>query len=156
MILTIQDYNKLVLKNIIILIPKYKENMLSFLAPVIGIYGIKINLFIDEFEKKTNFFDIDIIIPVRVIIYKINTFDLIIELPYLNFFLNEFYNDLNILYLYKLSFFKSNLNFCIINNNYKMIRSYIKSLQILKGKFSYNKYNFFLINNIKNFFFLKI
>jgi hypothetical protein len=155
MVLNIYDYNKLILKNIIVLIPKFKENMLSFLAPIIGIYGIKINLFIEEFEKKTNFFDIDIIIPVKVIIYKINTFDIIIELPYLNFFLNELYNNVNILYLFKLSFLKSNLNLNIIQNNYKMIRSYIKSLQLLKNNFMFCKYNFYILNNIENFKFFK-
>jgi hypothetical protein len=149
------DFNKLILKNIIVLIPKYKENMLSYLAPVIGIYGIKINLFIEEFEKKTDIYDIDIIIPVKIIIYKINTFDLIIKIPYINFFLNEIYNNINILYLYKLSFLKSLLNFNYIINNYKMIRSYIKSLQLLKNKFLFFKYNFYVLNKINFYKYIK-
>src|ERR1044071_2989936 len=107
MFINLKDYNKLILKKIIVLIPKYKENMLSFLAPIIGIYGIKINLFIEEFENKTKQFDIDLIIPLEVIIYKINTFDLNIKLPYINFFLNELYSNINILYFYKLIFLKS-------------------------------------------------
>ena len=57
MSILLQDFNKLILKKIIILLSKNKENILSFLAPIIGIHGIKVNLFIEEFEKKKkNFF----------------------------------------------------------------------------------------------------
>jgi hypothetical protein len=152
MLLNIKDYNKLILKKIIILIPKYKENMLSFLAPIIGIYGIKINLFIEDFENKTENFDIDLIIPLEVIIYKINTFEIIVKLPYINYFLNEFYNNLNILYIYKFSIIKSLYSFLFLLINYKLIRSYINSINIIKNNFNLIKYKFFIINNYYTFY----
>lgn len=154
--LILKDFNKLILKEIVILIPKFKENMLSFLAPIIGVYGIKVNLFIEEFEKKTEFLDFDVIVSVKVIIYKINTFDLFINLPYVNYYLDEMYNNCNILYLYKLSFVKSLLNFDYIKINYKLIRGYINSLQKIKNKFKLLKYKYYNIKNINNFKNLKL
>jgi hypothetical protein len=152
----LDDYNKLILKKIIILIPKNKENMLSFLAPIIGIHGIKINLFIEEFEKKTKRFGLDFIIPVHVIIYKINTYDLTIKVPYISFFLNEFNFNISVLYIFKLAIIKSLFNFFFIKINYKMIRSYIKSLHEIKNNFKLIKYNFFVCNNLNIFYFKKI
>ena len=48
-------YDKLHLKEIIILIPKYHTNMVSFLTPILGLYGINVKEFINDFDIKTKF-----------------------------------------------------------------------------------------------------
>lgn len=73
------NYNKLFFKNLLILLPKYKENMNSFLAPILGLYGINIQEFIEEFEDKTIFINFDIVIPIKIILYKTKSYEMIIK-----------------------------------------------------------------------------
>lgn len=66
-------YDKLHLKEIVILIPKYHANMVSFLTPILGLYGINVKEFINDFDIKTKFINFDVIIPTLVRISKIKT-----------------------------------------------------------------------------------
>lgn len=106
------DFDKLHLKEITILIPKYHPNMVSFLTPILGLYGINVKEFINDFEEKTKFINFDVIVPVRVKISKIKTFSISVKTPYIvpilqnieGFSLNK---PLNILTVYKISLIKS-------------------------------------------------
>jgi hypothetical protein len=103
------EYDKLHLKEITILIPKYHHNLVSFLTPVLGLYGVNVKEFITEFESKTKFINFDIIIPVRVKISKIKTFQILIKTPYVTSILENLTSKsgLNALTIYKLTLVKS-------------------------------------------------
>lgn len=107
------EYDKLNLKEITILIPKYHANMVSFLTPILGLYGINVKEFINEFETKTKFINFDVIIPTRVKISKIKTFQIYVKTPYIISILSNLSNfslskpNLSILTLYKISLIKS-------------------------------------------------
>ena len=77
------EYDKLHLKEITILIPKYHPNLVSFLTPVLGLYGINVKEFINDFEEKTKFINFDVIVPTRVAISKIKTYKIFVKTPYL-------------------------------------------------------------------------
>jgi hypothetical protein len=134
-------YDKLHLKEIIILIPKYHTNMVSFLTPILGLYGINVKEFINEFEIKTKFITFDVIIPTSVKISKIKTFEINLKTPYIipllsnleDFSINK--PDINILSIYKLSLLKSlvghNFLYSYHKNVYVSVRKYISL--IVKG-----------------------
>jgi ribosomal protein L11 len=141
------EYDKLHLKEITILIPKYHHNLVSFLTPVLGLYGINVKEFITEFESKTKFIDFDIIIPVRVKISKIKTFQIYVKTPYIISILANLPNltlsksSLNILTVYKLTLLKSIFTNYMANFQkliYISIRKYlsliIKSSFLIIGK----------------------
>lgn len=106
-------YDKLHLKEIIILIPKYHTNMVSFLTPILGLYGINVKEFINDFDAKTKFINFDVIIPTLVKISKIKTFEIILKTPYVVSILSNLPGfsvtkpNIDILSVYKISLLKS-------------------------------------------------
>lgn len=106
-------YDKLHLKEIIILIPKYHTNMVSFLTPILGLYGINVKEFINDFEIKTRFINFDVIVPTLVKISKIKTFEIILKTPYVVSILSNLNNfsvtrpNIDLLSVYKISLLKS-------------------------------------------------
>lgn len=88
--------------------------MVSFLTPILGLYGINVKEFINDFEEKTKFINFDLIVPVRVKISKIKTFSIDVSTPYIipvlhnvqGFSLNK-PELINVLTLYKISLIKS-------------------------------------------------
>lgn len=106
-------YDKLHLKEIIILIPKYHTNMVSFLTPILGLYGINVKEFINDFDTKTKFINFDVIIPTLVRISKIKTFEIILKTPYVVSILSNLPNfsitrpNIDLLSIYKISLLKS-------------------------------------------------
>ena len=106
-------YDKLHLKEIIILIPKYHTNMVSFLTPILGLYGINVKEFINDFEIKTKFINFDVIVPVLVKISKIKTFEIILKTPYVISILSNLPNfsvtrpNIDLISIYKVSLLKS-------------------------------------------------
>ena len=129
------QYDKLNLKEIIILIPKYHTNMVSFLTPILGLYGINIKEFINDFNLKTKFINFDVIVPTRVKISKIKTYEILLKTPYIISIISNvqgfsvFKPNINILTVYKLSLIKSifGLNFAdfIHKSVYIALRKYI-------------------------------
>jgi len=106
-------YDKLHLKEIIILIPKYHTNMVSFLTPILGLYGINVKEFINDFDIKTKFINFDVIVPTLVRISKIKTFEIILKTPYVISILSNLPNfsvtrpNIDLLSIYKVSLLKS-------------------------------------------------
>jgi len=102
------DYNKLHLKEITILVPRGSDNLISTLTPILGLYGINVKDFLSDFDLKTQFavnFP-DLLIPARVKISKIKTFEITIKTPYLASIIPT---ELTILEVYKLFLVKSTL-----------------------------------------------
>ncbi len=112
--------------------------MISFLTPILGLYGINVKEFINEWESKTKFIDYDIVIPTCVLISKIKTFEIELKTPTITSLLSnyEYFNnkqlDLNILTLYKIVLLKSISNSFFYKKKlkiyYKMVNSYMKSI----------------------------
>jgi hypothetical protein len=102
------NYDKLHLKEITILVPRGSDNLVSVLTPILGLYGINVKDFLLDFELKTQFvLDIpDLLIPVRVKISKIKTFEIMVKTPYLASIIPT---ELTILEVYKLFLIKSSL-----------------------------------------------
>ncbi len=121
------DFDKLHLKEVIVLVPKYHTNMVSFLTPVLGLYGINVKEFITDFEAKTRFINFDVIVPVRVKITKIKTFEIFVKTPYVTSILSNLEGfsltkpNLNALILYKLSLIKSIFSTSRLTGFHKMI-----------------------------------
>jgi ribosomal protein L11 len=126
------DFDKLHLKEITVLIPKYHANIVSFLTPVLGLYGINVKEFITDFETKTRFINFDIIVPVRVKITKIKTFEIFVKTPYITSILSNLEGfsltrpNLNALILYKVSLIKSVFSMNRLDNRHKMIYTSIR------------------------------
>lgn len=136
------DYDKLYLKEITILVPRGTENLVSALTPILGLYGINVKDFLADFEIKTQFMSphvTDLIIPARVKISKIKTFEILIKTPYLA---NIVTPEATILETYKLFLVKSTL---IKNklNFYYIFRKYLNQLS-----------NVTYLNNINNYYLL--
>lgn len=106
-------YDKLHLKEIIILIPKYHTNMVSFLTPILGLYGINVKEFINDFDIKTRFINFDVIVPTLVKISKIKTCEIVLKTPYVVSILSNLPNfsvtkpNIDLLSIYKVSLLKS-------------------------------------------------
>lgn len=131
------EYDKLHLKEITILIPKYHHNLVSFLTPVLGLYGINVKEFITEFELKTRFINFDVTIPVRVRISKIKTFQISIRTPYIISILSNIpdfslpKSSLSALTVYKLTLLKSVFgNYALTHQRliYSSIRKYLSKI----------------------------
>jgi hypothetical protein len=107
------EYDKLHLKEIIILIPKYHPNMISFLTPILGLYGINIKEFINDFDVKTRFINFEVVIPVVVKISKIKTFEIVLKTPFIISILSNLGGFsltrpiISLLSIYKISLLKS-------------------------------------------------
>jgi ribosomal protein L11 len=107
------EYNKLKLKEVVLLIPKNHSNLTSMLTPALALHGISIKEFILEFEKISIHLEYDLIVPVIVNISKIKTFEIRLKTVALNNLLN-IYNEidknkqiLNVLFVYKIYLLKS-------------------------------------------------
>lgn len=143
------EYDKLFLKKITILIPKYHGNLTSFLTPILGLYGVNIKEFINEFQLKTKFLNLDVVVPVRVSITKIKSFSITIDTPYVSNIISNIqistYNDLSILSLYKIFLIKSifaNNFFRSFESNktrYKSFRRYVSLTFVKKNSLIYIK-----------------
>jgi hypothetical protein len=154
------DYDKLFLKEITILIPKYHNNLVSFLTPILGLYGINIKEFINDFESKTRFINFDVTLPTRVRITKIKTYEIFLNTPYISNILNSLgvqKKSINLLTIYKLVLLKSLLNNTLLvdffyRSVYKRIRVYLSQFFILSDNLMLSKaklhnYLFGIINN---------
>jgi hypothetical protein len=106
------EYNKLHLKEVVILMPKKHPNVVSFLTPLLSLYGINVKDFINNFEELTKFISFDMIIPIKVKITKIKTFKILPRTPYVVSILSDTVDlgansSVNILDIYKLCLLKS-------------------------------------------------
>ena len=159
------EYDKLNLKEITILVPKYHTNMVSFLTPILGLYGINVKEFINEFEIKTKFINFDVIIPVRVKISKIKTFQIYVKTPYITSILSNLSGfslskpNINVLTLYKISLIKSicytNLLVFMQKKIYSSIRKYVSLIikvnsTISVGKVKLNSLNLCMYDKVIN------
>lgn len=157
------EYDKLHLKEITILIPKYHTNMVSFLTPVLGLYGINVKEFINDFEAKTKFINFDIVIPTTVRISKIKTFEILLKTPYVVSLLSNIQDfsiskplGITILSIYKVSLIKSvfRLNFLknLHKRIYKSLRKYLHLIIKSSSTLSLNNpvLNFFEKKNCLN------
>jgi ribosomal protein L11 len=159
------EYDKLNLKEITILVPKYHTNMVSFLTPILGLYGINVKEFINEFEIKTKFINFDVIIPVRVKISKIKTFKIYVKTPYITSILSNLSGfslskpNINVLTLYKISLIKSicytNLLVFMQKKIYSSIRKYVSLIikvnsTISVGKVKLNSLNLCMYDKVIN------
>lgn len=112
--------------------PKYHPSINSFLTPLLGLYGINIKDFVSDFEEKTKFIDFDVVIPLRVKISKIKTFEILVRTPYISNILQNI-QSFTILQLYKIYLLKStNVNSLSINdlneNSFLNLRQYASTL----------------------------
>lgn len=157
------DYDKLHLKEITVLVPRGVENLVSTLTPVLGLYGINVKDFLLDFELKTRFVaDLsDLVIPARVKISKIKTFDTVIKTPYLATIIPS---ELTVLEVYKLFLVKSVFvkNKHIFYNTFRRYLNQVASvafsqdvsknyLNVIKSKFLTNRFDSLrLFNRIQN------
>jgi hypothetical protein len=152
-------YDKLHLKEIIILIPKYHTNMVSFLTPILGLYGINVKEFINDFDIKTRFINFDVIVPVLVKISKIKTFEITLKTPYIISILSNLPNfsvtkpNIDLLSIYKVSLLKSVFysNFlCVFHKRiYLSLRKYLSL--VIKVNFHLNVNQAFIKGGFLNF-----
>jgi ribosomal protein L11 len=107
------EYDKLHLKEVVILMPKKHPNVVSFLTPLLSLYGINVKDFINTFEELTRFIGFDIVVPVKVKITKIKTFKMSLRTPYVISILSQVVDltatdlTVNVLDVYKLCLLKS-------------------------------------------------
>jgi hypothetical protein len=159
-------YDKLHLKEIVILIPKYHTNMVSFLTPILGLYGINVKEFINDFDIKTRFINFDVIVPVLVKISKIKTFEIILKTPYVISILSNLPNfsvtkpNIDLLSIYKVSLLKSvfysNFLYTFHKRIYLSLRKYLSL--VIKVNFHLNVKQPFIKKdslNLKGLFLLK-
>jgi len=133
--------------------------MVSFLTPVLGLYGINVKEFITDFEAKTRFINFDIIVPVRVKITKIKTFEIFVKTPYITSILSNLEGfsltrpNLNALILYKISLIKSIFSASRLENRHKMIyistRKYIARILKTVSIASVGKVNINSIDSLR-------
>jgi hypothetical protein len=130
------EYNKLHLKEIVVLIPKKHPNLTSFLTPLLGLYGINVKEFVTEFLTRTQFLTFDIIIPVFVSITKIKTFTIFFKTPYISSLVNLSVDKLDILSFYKFFLIKS-----VFDNKSRFINQFnvYRNLRIYLNKVFENK-----------------
>ena len=159
-------YDKLHLKEIVILIPKYHTNMVSFLTPILGLYGINVKEFINDFDIKTRFINFDVIVPVLVKISKIKTFEIVLKTPYVVSILSNLPSfsvtkpNIELLSIYKLSLLKSIFYSTFVYSFHKRIylslRKYLSL--VIKVNFHLSVNQAFIKNgflNLKGLFLLK-
>jgi hypothetical protein len=127
------EYNKLKLKEVVLLIPKNHSSLNSMLTPALALYGISVKEFLTEFEKLTIHLEYDLIVPVVLKITKIKTFEINLKTVSLNNIVRT-YNLFsesklfsNVLFIYKLLLLKSvQFNYCKPTiNAYKNLKNYL-------------------------------
>jgi len=159
-------YDKLHLKEIVILIPKYHTNMVSFLTPILGLYGINVKEFINDFDIKTKFINFDVTIPTLVRISKIKTFEIILKTPYVISILSNLPNfsvtkpNIDLLSIYKVSLLKSifysNILHAFHKRIYLSLRKYLS--RVIKINFQLSTSSISIkkeFSNLQNLFLLK-
>lgn len=122
------DYNKSIIKEIRLFINLNNIDNTSYLAPILGQYGVKPIDFISKFSNEViqKLYLNDFILPIKVIIYSNSDFIIEYLKPTVCYLLSNKTNNLTILDIYKICIIKSfNLNNFIfdinlIKNNYKM------------------------------------
>ena len=107
------EYDKLKLKEVVLLVPKNHPSLVSLLTPALALYGIATKDFLAEFEKITTHLEYDLVVPLNLTITKIKTFQLTLKAVSLNSILHT-YNlsnkqkfSLDVLFTYKLLLLKS-------------------------------------------------
>jgi hypothetical protein len=161
------QYDKLHLKEITILIPKYHANMVSFLTPILGLYGINVKEFINDFDIKTKFISFDVVIPVTVKISKIKTFEIALKTPYVTSLLSNLPGfslnkpNLDLLSIYKISLVKSLFNMHLTHTfhkrTYLALRKYLSliirvnfQLTVVKPVINFTAHNYNRLRFLKN------
>ena len=110
-------FDNLIFKEILILIPLYKEkNLISFLSPILGQYGVNVNNFINQLINFTKDYNKDLLLPVKVYILKNKECFFNIESLRVNFLMKNIIPCLNIIDIYKISLIKSVFNY-VFNKN---------------------------------------
>ena len=110
-------FDNLIFKEILILIPLYKEkNLISFLSPILGQYGVNVNNFINQLINFTKDYNKDLLLPVKVYILKNKECFFNIESLRVNFLMKNIILCLNIIDIYKISLIKSVFNY-VFNKN---------------------------------------
>lgn len=108
--------------------PKHHTNVNSFLTPILGLYGINVKDFVAEFENKTKFIINDIIIPLRIRISKIKTYEMYVQTPYVGNMAN-ICGEIDLLSVYKLSLIKNIRMFDLgtgdLKKTYTNVRKYL-------------------------------
>ena len=127
------EYDKLKLKEVVLLVPKNHPSLVSLLTPALALYGIATKDFLAEFEKITSHLEYDLVVPLNLTITKIKTFQLTLKTVSLN----------NILHIYNLS------------NKQKFILNalFVYKLLLLKSTY-FNKFlkpSAILYKNLKNY-----
>ncbi len=143
--------------------------MVSFLTPILGLYGINVKEFINDFDIKTKFINFDVVIPVTVRISKIKTFEIILKTPYVTSLLSNLPEfslnkpNIDLLSVYKISLIKSLFNMHLTQafhkRTYLALRKYLSlivkvnfQLSIAKPRVNSTPHNysrlFFLKNSI--------
>lgn len=98
--------DRLKLKEVLILVPLHRDNLTSYLSPILGQYGIRnsdfLKVFVDEFNKSTDFAfeklialegvdsgnslsDFELTVPVKLKIFKAGKYEISILPPHLGF-----------------------------------------------------------------------
>ena len=107
------EYDKLKLKEVVLLVPKNHPSLVSMLTPALALYGIATKDFLVEFEKVTSHLEYDLVVPLNLTITKIKTFQLTLKTVSLNNLLHVYNLSnkqkfiLNALFVYKLLLLKS-------------------------------------------------
>lgn len=140
--------------------------MVSFLTPILGLYGINVKEFINDFDIKTRFINFDVIVPVLVKISKIKTFEIVLKTPYVVSILSNLPNfsvtkpNIELLSIYKLSLLKSIFYSTFVYGFHKRIylslRKYLSL--VIKVNFHLSVNQAFIKNgflNLKSLFLLK-
>ena len=124
------------LRSIKVLIPSQKAELSSCLSPLLGQFGVKVKIFCDEFNKKTQNIKSNLLLKTKINILVNRSFNFNFKLPPIYFYINIkkinniiFLKDIYIIALLK---YKEN-NFNNINNLksiYKNILNMLKSTNI--------------------------
>jgi hypothetical protein len=140
--------------------------MVSFLTPILGLYGINVKEFINDFDIKTRFINFDVIVPVLVKISKIKTFEIVLKTPYVISILSNLPNfsvtkpNVDLLSIYKVSLLKSvffsNFLYTFHKRIYLSLRKYLSL--VIKVNFHLNISQAFIKKsflNLNSLFLLK-
>jgi hypothetical protein len=140
--------------------------MVSFLTPILGLYGINVKEFINDFDIKTRFINFDVVVPTLVKISKIKTFEIVLKTPYVISILSNLPNfsvtkpNVDLLSIYKVSLLKSifysNLLHVFHKRIYLSLRKYLSL--VIKVNFQLSVDSAFVkksFSNLHNLFLLK-
>ena len=139
--------------------------MVSFLTPILGLYGINVKEFINDFDVKTKFINFDVIVPTLVRISKIKTFEIVLKTPYVVSILSNLPDfsvtkpNIDILSIYKISLLKSIFysNFLSVFHKkiYLSLRKYLSLVIKVNFQLSISRAFVKKKTNLNNLFLLK-